>query len=399
MPVPLIYLVDDDPVAVRNLEGMLAEESDFEVVGFTSSKAAEKAALDRAPDAVIADLRVGDEGGLSLIEQLTARDHDLVGLLATVHADGDAATEALRTVGPLRHVTKPFAPADVLPKLRAALELRMVSRELRMLRDKLNQRDQALRISRKQAERTSQELASTHTELATATERLVEAEQLAAVGRVVTGLAHEIGSQLALVGYAEAIKERVGDDSELTEFADILVTAQKRLSSMVDEIRDFCEPGTERSFEREPAELTLVVDEALAILRYDTDVRARNLVREYRARPLVELHRQKFAQVIVNLVANAALATSRDDTITVEVDTLDSGFATLTVTDTGCGMPSEVLQRLGEPFFTTRGDRGSGLGIGICMRIVEEHGGSLTYCSEVGEGTIARVCIPLVGET
>jgi signal transduction histidine kinase len=57
-------------------------------------------------------------------------------------------------------------------------------------------------------------------------------------------------------------------------------------------------------------------------------------------------------------------------------------------------MAPEVLARLGEPFFTTRGDRGSGLGIGICMRIVEEHGGSLTYCSEVGKGTQARVRLP-----
>ena len=68
----------------------------------------------------------------------------------------------------------------------------------------------------------------------------------------------------------------------------------------------------------------------------------------------------------------------------------------LTVSDRGVGMSPEVLARLGEPFFTTRGDRGSGLGVGICMRIVEEHGGSLTYSSEEGVGTQARVRLPLL---
>jgi signal transduction histidine kinase len=399
MDAPLVYVVDDDPVAVRALEALLAEETNFEVAGFTSSQAAEQAALERAPDAVIADLRMKEPDGLSLIERLSARDSELASLIATGHADGDAATQVLSTLGPLRHVTKPFAGTDVLPKLRAALEHRTVSRELRLVRERLKLRDQALRVSRKQVEHTAQELETTHSELATATERLVEAEQLAAVGRVVTGLAHEIGSQLALVGYAEAIKARVGDDSELAEFADIIVAAQKRLTGLVDEIRDFCEPhasGHDDTLEREQAELSLIVDEALAILRHDADVRTRKLVRDYRARPLVALHRQKFAQVIVNLVTNAALATRSGETITVEVDSVDSDFATLTVTDTGCGMPNEVLERLGEPFFTTRGDRGSGLGIGICMRIVEEHGGSLTYCSDLGEGTIAKVRIPLV---
>jgi signal transduction histidine kinase len=96
-------------------------------------------------------------------------------------------------------------------------------------------------------------------------------------------------------------------------------------------------------------------------------------------------------------VSNAARATRPGDPLTPRITT-EAGRAVLTVADRGVGMPPEVLARLGEPFFTTRGDRGSGLGVGICMRIVEEHGGTLTFRSTVGDGTTATVGLPLLAE-
>ena len=94
-------------------------------------------------------------------------------------------------------------------------------------------------------------------------------------------------------------------------------------------------------------------------------------------------------------MSNAVLATEPGAEIQVAIDATDR-HAILTVTDAGAGMPPDVLARLGEPFFTTRGDRGSGLGVGICMRIVADHGGSVMYASEVGAGTTASVKLPLL---
>lgn len=381
---PRVFVVDDNPVVTRGLASSLGQETEFDVVALSGSTAALAAAADTPPDAVIADLRLTEIDGLSLLERLTSADPDLVGLVVTRADDSVATAEALERVGPLRHVHKPFELSDLLPRLRAFLDRRALALELSRVKSVLAQRDSALR--------------ATHSELATATERLVAAEQLAAVGRVVTGIAHEIGSQLALVGYAEAIKSRVGDDPELVEFADVLISAQKRLAAMVDEIRDFAR-GERPELSREPAEVSSVVEEALTILHYDRDVRSRNIVREFRARPLAALDREKFSQVVINLLTNAVLATAAGDTIKLELWSEDEkGYCILTVTDTGTGMPPHVLARLGEPFFTTRGDRGSGLGVGICMRICEEHGGSLAYCSEEGTGTIARVRLPLLPE-
>ncbi len=113
--------------------------------------------------------------------------------------------------------------------------------------------------------------------------------------------------------------------------------------------------------------------------------------------PLCLAHRGKLAQVVINLVHNAALATAIGDAIDVTVAVAPDGAAVVTVRDRGVGMAPDVVARLGEPFFTTRGDRGSGLGVGICRRIVEDHGGSLAFTSTPGAGTTATVRLPGVG--
>lgn len=408
MAEPVIFVIDDDPLVAKSLGAALAQEAGYEVETFTAAERLEEAALAGAPDAVIAALKTSGLDGLALIEQHRQADPDLVGLITTRVTDQEATARALAAVGPIGHVPEPWTPAELLPRLEVGLERRQLRRALRETRGALETRDEALEESARQVARATAELRTTHTELRAATDRLVQSEQLAAVGRVVTGIAYELSRQLTLVGYAEAIKSRVAHDPELVELADIIVNAQKRLTAMVDEIRDFVSAEGEGAarLDREPADMAAVIDEALAIMRYDRDVRERAIERRYRGRPLAALHRQKFAQVVINLVSNAVLATRPGDTVMVELSMDHQGgypgeaaggpVAVLTVADRGAGMPSEVLARLGEPFFTTRGDRGSGLGVGICMRIVEEHGGRLTFASQVGRGTTARVTIPLL---
>lgn len=434
MSEPVVYLIDDDPLVARSLEAALAQESGYEVEAFTAVEALRAALRRRQPDALVAGLRTSGVDGLAILAQVQGSTPAPFGLVMTRATDEEATARALAAMGPLGHVYIPCVMAELLPRLQAGLERQRLRRSLDQAESALARRDVALEASTREVERATAELRSTHTELRAATERLVQSEQLAAVGRVVTGIAYELSRQLTLVGYAEAIKSRVAHDPELVELADIIVHAQKRLTAMVDEIRDFvaAEGDAPGQLDREPADVVAVVDEALAIMGYDRDVRERVIKRRYRARPLAALHRHKFSQVVINLVSNAVLATAPGDTITVTLDVVwpdaqsdiqgdaqsdtqsdtqsdnrsddrapQTGagpVAVFTVEDPGYGMPPEVLARLGEPFFTTRGDRGSGLGVGICMRIVEEHGGRLTFASEVGRGTTARVTVPLLPE-
>jgi len=384
-PLPVsseaVYLIDDDPLAIKRLENALVDQTGYSVAAFQSPESLWAAIRERKPDVVVADLHMPAVGGLDLLDEIGDALPEVVGILMVNFGDPKLRA-ALAQLGPLRVVNKPCDVRDLQLKISAGVERACLERELGDLRTELA--------------RAKRRLADIEREARTATKRLVEAEQLAAVGRVVSGIAHEIGTQLALVGYAEAIKSRVADDPELTEFADIIVAAQRRLSAMVDEIRDFAAgPGAERALHREPSELAGLVDEAMAILQYERGVRDRRLELDYKARPLVSVNRQKLQQVAINLVSNAVLATEPGATITVEVDADETeGVAMVSVVDTGAGMSSDVLERLGEPFFSTR--EGSGLGVGICKRILEEHHGRLEFHSSPGKGTRATAVLPLL---
>ncbi len=388
MATPRVLVIDGDPLAARQVAAAIAQDLGLAAEVATSPDAALAAP---PPDAVVVDVH----SAASVLLALRARDPAIAVILTAAAADHEACARARATVGPLGWVSRPVDAGELLPRLAAALERARLQRQVAVLERRLASRERALDDSRGHAERTAAQLASASTELATATERLVVAEQLGAVGRVVGGIAHELGEQLALVGYAEALKSRVAHDPELVELADVIVRAQRRLLAMVDAIRDFSEGDVGRPLVREPADVAAVVDEALALIAYDREVRRRRLDRRVVGHPICLVHRDKLAQVVINLVHNAALASAPGAAIEVAIAE-DGADALVTVADHGVGMTADVLARLGEPFFTTRGARGSGLGVGICRRIVEEHGGSLAFESTPGKGTTASVRLPIL---
>jgi signal transduction histidine kinase len=374
-----VYIVDDDGLVTTSLGTALRLETPYQVETF-STAADVYAALERVPpDVVISDFKMPGTDGLALLRELRRRLPDCVLILITGYSDKDSAIAAINEVGIFQYVEKPWDLQDLLLKIKAGLERHELVRRLR---------------------RERAELASANEELRRAQERLLAAEQLAAVGRVVSGIAHEIGNQLALVGYAEAVKAQAqalpgGQGKDIAELAEVIVSAQKRLVAMVGEIRDYTRrESSGEGLPLEPADVASVIDEALAILAHDREVSARELVRQLDKRPLVRLHRGKFAQVVINLVRNAAQASPARAPIRVVLDEGPGGEVRIQVIDRGSGMPADVLARLGEPFFTTRGHRGTGLGLGISRRIVAEHGGQMAFQSAPGEGTTVTITLP-----
>jgi signal transduction histidine kinase len=388
MPL-VVYVVDDDPLVTDSLGTALRLETPYEVETFNSATAALAAMPSRPPEVLITDFKMPGLDGLALLRAVRQGYPDAVLMLLTGYADKESAIRAINEVGIFQYVEKPWDLQDLLLKIQAGLERRDLTLRLRAANADLERRNEELR-------RSLAELARAHEELRITHDRLLAAERLAAVGRVTSGIAHDIGNQLALVGYAEAIKHKVGgSDREIAEFCDIIAAAQRRLAAMVGEIKDFTRGQGEGALTREPADVSQVVDEALSILRYDPEVASRRVRRDPSSKhPLARVHRGKLAQVIINLVRNAAQASPPDAEITVELDEdSQSRRVKVVVVDRGTGMPAEVLARLGEPFFSTR-ERGTGLGVGICRRIVAEHEGDLVFESRVGEGTRVTVTLP-----
>jgi len=387
-----IYVIDDDPLVTESLGTALRLETPYMVKSFQTGAAALERLDSEAPDVVISDFKMPGMDGLGVLKAFRAKLPEAVLMLLTGYSDKDSAILAVNEVGIFAYVEKPWDLNDLLLKIKAGLERQELVRRLRDANRDLERRNADL-------ERSHGELKQANDALRIAHERLVLSERLAAVGRVASGIAHEIGNQLALVGYAEAIKARSSGNPEIAELSDVIVAAQKRLAAMVGEIKDFTRGDATSTLALEPADVGSVVDEAVAILRYDRDVGTRAIVRETRRRPLARLHRGKFAQVLINLVRNAAQASPLKASIEVILDENERGEVVLIVADHGAGMTGEVQSRLGEPFFTTRGERGTGLGLGISRRIIAEHGGTITFASTPGVGTRVTVTIPGLGSS
>jgi signal transduction histidine kinase len=366
---PSVYVVDDDLLVTESLARALQVETDWSVQAFNHGAEALAAMPAQPPDVVLSDFKMPGMDGIAFLSRVRASYPDAVRLLLTGYADKESAIRAINEVGIWQYVEKPWDLGDLLLKIRQGLERQALVSELR-----------AKNVA----------LESRLNELERAHEELVRAERLAAVGRVASGLAHEIGNQLALVGYAEAIRERT-QDPEVVEFAQVIVAAQRRLAALVEEIKDFAR-GASAVYPREPGDVAAAVEEALAILRFDSEVKLRRVSLEILRRPLALIHRGKIEQVVVNLVHNAVQASPLDGEVWVTVDE-DARGPSISVRDRGPGMPPEVLSRLGEPFFTTK-ERGSGLGLGISRRVIEEHGGHLEVSSRLGEGTEVVIRLP-----
>jgi signal transduction histidine kinase/pSer/pThr/pTyr-binding forkhead associated (FHA) protein len=230
-------------------------------------------------------------------------------------------------------------------------------------------------------------------ELRVTQERLINQEKLATLGQFASGIAHELKNQLSALTAAEILMSNTEDQGQ-RRLIQLILNAQQRMVAMVNEIRDFARPDAKK-YEKTVQPLVAVVEEALHFARYDPLVKLCRTTFQARAHPYVNLNRDKIMQVLLNLLRNGAQAMQgKPGELTVVVDEAN-GSARIIVSDTGCGIAPEHLPRIWEPFFTTKGSEGTGLGLGICRRIIEGHEGDITCQSTLGQGTTFTICLPL----
>ena len=374
MAPPLIYVVDDDPLVRTSVARLLEVETDHRVRTFERGEEALAAMAAEAPDLLVTDLTMPGMGGLELLRRARAVAPRAARIVLTGFADKDSAIHAINEGAIYQYLEKPWDNAQLLATIQHALDAERLTREL--------------------AQR-NQELERTLAELRDAQDRLIAGERLAAVGRLATGIAHEIGNQLSLLGYAELLAEKFEGDPEVRELTDPLMAARRRLSGMVASIREFVR-GQGNAYQREELLLLPIVDEALSILRFEPAIKMRTVVREPRdAEVAAVVNRDKILQVLINLLRNSLQATREGGHLRVGVRRAGDE-ALIEVTDDGIGIAKEHQERIFEPFFTTKGETGTGLGLGICRRIVEEHGGTITVDSEPEKGATFTVRLPAV---
>ncbi len=226
-----------------------------------------------------------------------------------------------------------------------------------------------------------------------AQEQLLRADRLATVGRLAAGMAHEVGTPLAIVtGRARTLATTVMSTVDVQKSAAIVVEQSERIAHFIRQLLDF---ARRREPRKARYDLSVIARQAVALLLPMATARGVRLTwRETGKLLAAEVDAAQLGQVITNLIVNALHATPRGGD--VEVSGRDTASAVcLVVADSGGGIASEHLARVFEPFFTTKETgEGTGLGLSVAADIVRDHGGWLSVESEAGHGAIFTVQLP-----
>ncbi|MGL4514279.1 MAG: ATP-binding protein [Lacipirellulaceae bacterium] len=236
-------------------------------------------------------------------------------------------------------------------------------------------------------------------------EEVVRSEQLASVGFLAAGVAHEINNPLASIAMcSESLESRIaelvgkpadaGPEWEVVQsYLEMIGRESFRCKQITDKLLDFSRRGDP---ERRATDLCELVEGVLEMVQHLGRYKQKNLVLVPAEGVVAEVEAQEFKQVVLNLVTNALDSLDVGGTVSVEVRQAGES-AEIVVHDDGCGMTDEVKRHLFEPFFTRRrGGQGTGLGLSITHRIIEEHHGQITAQSPgPGEGSTFTVTLPL----
>jgi signal transduction histidine kinase/streptogramin lyase len=327
--------------------------------------------------------------------------------VAAEYADGGgAAREATLDfyLRPRWHQTWQFRLACVL----AAVLLVAGAVWLRMHQLRQHQRELQARVDERTAElaTVNADLQSRVQELQATRERLIHAEKMAAVGTLAAGVGHELNNPLAYVisnlhFVASEVREAAQQSQEherwqeVTEALTEALQGTERMRGIIQDLREF---SRMQPRQRQRVELHTVLDMVLTIASGELSRSAR-VVKHYGSPPAVMGDETRLAQVFLNLLVNAAQAIPEghadQNEIRLTTHTDERGYAVVEVSDTGRGIPAEVLPRIFEPFFTTKEvGVGTGLGLSICHSYVQAMKGELRVRSEVGRGTTFEVVLP-----
>jgi two-component system, NtrC family, sensor histidine kinase HydH len=223
-------------------------------------------------------------------------------------------------------------------------------------------------------------------------EELKRNERLAALGEMAAGVAHELRNPLSSIkGLAVLLKSRFSDASPDRETADILVREVERLNRSIGELLDYARPD---HLEKKKVSLADVLQKAISLVSVDADAIGVSISTEYKASiDEVYADQDKLNQVFLNLFLNAIQAMKNGGDLNI-FTSVEGEKVVCVVEDTGSGIDADLLPRVFDPYVTTKND-GTGLGLAMSAKIIEEHQGNIEIKSSSGKGTRVKVILPL----
>ena len=395
---PKILIVDDEEANVALLAYILQREGYKNIRSTNDSREVAAIVADFAPDVVLLDLSMPHLDGFSIMEMLradTGTDAFLPILVLTADITAKTKRRALAS-GANDFLTKPFENEEVVLRCKNLLHARGLHLALQ---------DQNHILEEKVRQRTL-DLEQTMAELKASQSENVQKERLRALGEMSSGVAHDFNNQLTVIlGYSELLllnQARMLNNRVMsTQYLQTINTAARDSALIASRLRDFHRPREANDIFL-PVDLQKLVKEAALITqpKWKSQAQAAGhsiAVRlELDAVPAVPGNNAELREAFANLILNAADAMPSGGTITLRTRRLPD-VVLVEVGDTGEGMNEEVRGRCPEPFFTTKGEARSGLGLSTVYGIIKRHEGHLDIFSEPGKGTTFFLRLPVSG--
>jgi len=341
-------------------------------------------------DVVVSDIVLPGISGVVLLRRIRKTAPDVQVIMMTGDPTVDTAAEAVRA-GACDYLTKPVSKIAILLSVANAAKIKELEDENRRYRENLETLV---------AERTS-ELEQSVDSLKKAQERLIRQERMNALGQMASGIAHDFNNVLMpIVGFSELLlsNPNVLDDREkAVHMLEIIRSASQDAKHIVRRMRQVYKQDDR---EYGPVDLAQVVDSVVAITmpKWKEEMRAKGVTIDVSAKtedvPLIHGDVSELREAFTNLIFNAVDALPDGGTITLQLSAQNPRSVLLEVSDTGIGMDEAISRRCAEPFFTTKGSQGTGLGLSLVQGAIQRHGGTMEIDSRRNVGTVIRMRFP-----
>ncbi len=370
-----VLLIEDNPVDLKVLEGMLSESSQYpsgSVKSATSFRAAQAALKKGGVDVVVLDLNLPDSQGVQTLSKLNEGFPD-VAIVVNTGAYEDSL--GLTTLG--------FGAQDFIVKGKyQAYGL-----------------NKAIQYA-KERKKIELELISAYKNLQETQSHLIQAEKMNTVGRLASGIAHEVKNPLATILFGVAyLHERLkeGDENIALTLRNIKEASQ-RANEIITDLLDFASISR---LNKKMEDVNAIIEKSLELTHHPISRQNVKLVKELDHKlPKTNIDRNRIEQVFVNLILNALNAMPNGGTLKLKSLTAPEKDAVcIEIEDSGDGMPEEALPHIFEPFFTTRRAQGGiGLGLSVVKNIIDMHSGKIEIANRPEGGVRAKVVLKIGGE-
>ncbi len=224
--------------------------------------------------------------------------------------------------------------------------------------------------------------------------QLIQSARLAAIGELASGVAHELNNPLtSVLGFSELLLEELDPGSPWHQDMATIVQGARRARDIVRNMLDFARQAKPH---RQPTDINVILRQTIALVGPFLNKQGIRIEESYDEEiGLFFANEGQLKQVVLNLISNAVQAMPDGGTLALRTAQVEDGL-TISVSDTGVGMPPEVRDHIFEPFFTTR-TTGTGLGLSVSQGIIKEHGGCIAVESWVGQGSLFTIWLPEEG--